>query len=142
MADSLTEEQRSRCMSAIRGKNTGPERLVRSVLHSLGCRFSLHRSDLPGKPDIVMPARRTIVLVHGCYWHSHHCRRGKSTPTTNAEFWKSKRGATIVRDRRNLTSLRRAGWKVVVVWECETRKKAILKNRFRQMLLTQQKSYR
>ena len=121
MADTLTPAQRSKCMAAIRGKDTTPERIVRSVLHRLGCRFALHRTDLPGKPDIVMPARGLIVLVHGCYWHMHTCKRGRSTPTTNAAFWRAKRGRNRTRDRRTLAALRRAGWRVLVVWECQTR---------------------
>jgi DNA mismatch endonuclease (patch repair protein) len=96
-----------------------PERTVRSVLHRLGFRFALHRADLPGKPDIVMPARRAVVFVHGCYWHMHGCKRGRSTPVTNAAFWRTKRESNRMRDRRNVKALRRAGWWVVVVWECE-----------------------
>ena len=119
MPDTLTREQRSKCMAAIRGKHTTPERTVRSVLHRLGYRFRLYRSDLPGKPDIVMPARGAVVLVHGCYWHMHTCKRGRSTPMTNAAFWRAKRAKNRERDRQTLAALRRAGWRVVVVWECE-----------------------
>jgi len=123
VVDTLTARQRSKCMAAIRGKDATPERLVRSVLHRLGCRFSLHRTDLPGKPDIVMPARRSIILIHGCYWHSHTCKRGCSTPVSNAPFWKKKRNGIIIRDRRTLEALRRDGWRVLVIWECQTRYK-------------------
>jgi DNA mismatch endonuclease (patch repair protein) len=108
-------------MVAIRGTNTTPERIVRSLLHRLGCRFTLHRADLPGKPDIVMPARRAVVFVHGCYWHMHTCKRGRSTPATNAAIWRAKRTRNRERDREVIASLRRAGWRVVVVWECELR---------------------
>lgn len=120
MADTLTRLQRSKCMAAIRGKDTKPELAVRSLLHRLNCRFRLHRSDLPGKPDIVMSVRGSIVFVHGCYWHSHSCKRGRSTPATNSEFWQAKRNTTKERDRRNLAALRCAGWRVLVVWECQT----------------------
>jgi DNA mismatch endonuclease (patch repair protein) len=106
-------------MAAIHGKDTTPERIVRSVLHRLGCRFALHRADLPGKPDIVMPARRAVVFVNGCYWHMHGCNRGRSTPVTNVLFWRTKREHNRKRDRRNFDALRRAGWRVLVVWECE-----------------------
>ena len=119
MADTLTPQQRRNCMAAIHGKNTKPELVVRSFLHRLGFRFAPHRADLPGKPDIVMPAHRTIVFVHGCYWHMHNCRRGRSLPVTNAAFWRSKRSLSRLRDRKNVVALRRAGWKVIVVWECE-----------------------
>lgn len=120
MADTLTRAQRSKCMAAIRGKDTTPERIVRSMLHRLSCRFSLHRANLPGKPDIVMPARGLIVLVHGCYWHMHNCVRGRSTPVTNAPFWRTKRLNTRARDKHTLSALRSAGWRVLVVWECQT----------------------
>lgn len=117
--DTLTATQRRKCMAAIRGKDTTPERIVRSVLHRLGCRFALHRADLPGKPDIVMPARGAVVFVHGCYWHMHTCKRGRSTPATNAAFWRAKREKNRQRDRWTVAALRRAGWRVFVVWECE-----------------------
>ncbi len=106
-------------MAAIRGRDTTPERIVRSVLHRLGYRFALHRADLPGKPDIVLPARGAVVLVHGCYWHMHTCKRGRSTPATNAVFWRAKREKTRKRDQRTFAALRRAGWRPFVVWECE-----------------------
>lgn len=129
MADTLTPAQRRKCMAAIRGKDTTPERIVRSVLHSLGARFTLHRADLPGKPDIVMPARGAVVLVHGCYWHMHACKRGRSTPASNAAFWRAKRTRNLERDRRTLAALRRAGWRVLVVWECQTKNRAALARR-------------
>lgn len=129
MADTLTPAQRRKCMAAIHGKDTTPERIVRSVLHRLGCRFTLHRADLPGRPDIVMPARGAVVFVHGCYWHMHTCIRGRSTPATNAAFWRSKRTRNRERDRRTLAMLRRAGWRVLVVWECQTKDRTALTNR-------------
>lgn len=122
MADHLTPSQRSACMRAVKSRNTTPERIVRSHLHRMGCRFALHRADLPGKPDIVMPARNRIVLVHGCFWHGHACRRGRRMPTTNAAYWDEKVKRNAERDRRNLRKLRRMGWRVIVVWECQTRK--------------------
>lgn len=134
MADTLTPAQRSKCMAAIRCKDTKPERLVRSMLHRMGCRFSLHRADLPGKPDIVMPARQTVVLVHGCYWHMHICKRGQSEPRTNSSFWCTKRAKNRERDRKNLAALRRGGWRVLVVWECQTRNMARLAARMARVL--------
>lgn len=134
MPDPLTVDQRHKCMSAIGGKDTTPERVVRSILHRKGCRFALHRKDLPGKPDIVMPSRNLIVLVHGCFWHMHNCRRGRSTPASNAKFWREKRLATKARDRRTLAALRRAGWRVVVVWECETRDTGRLSRRLSRLI--------
>lgn len=120
MPDTLSPAQRRKCMAAIHGKDTIPERIVRSVLHRMGCRFALHRADLPGNPDIVMPARRTVIVVHGCFWHRHTCERGRSTPVTNAAFWRAKRVRNRERDRRSVAKLRRAGWRVLVVWECQT----------------------
>ena len=119
MADRLSRERRSWNMSRIRGKDTKPEVLVRSILHRMGCRFRLHRKDLPGKPDIVLPMHRTVVEVRGCYWHRHGGCSNCTTPSTNAEFWMKKFDGNVARDRRNDRALRKMGWKVVVVWECE-----------------------
>jgi len=109
-------------MQAVKGRDTTPERIVRSMLHGLGCRFALHRADLPGTPDVVMPARRAAVFVHGCFWHGHTCPRGSRRPVSNAPFWLAKIQRNQARDRRTLAALRRDGWSVLVVWECETRK--------------------
>jgi DNA mismatch endonuclease (patch repair protein) len=121
MTDNLNPAQRRACMQAVKGQNTTPERVVRSILHRLGCRFALDRTDLPGKPDVVMPARRCIVLVHGCFWHGHDCTRGRRRPVTNALYWRTKIRRNRARDQRALEALRRAGWRVLVVWECQTR---------------------
>jgi DNA mismatch endonuclease (patch repair protein) len=121
MVDALTPQQRSRNMASIKGADTKPEKLVRSMLHGLGYRFRLHRKDLPGKPDLVFPSRRKVIFVHGCFWHRHDCRKGKSTPSTNTEFWKAKRASTVDRDIRALNALSSGGWKVFVAWECSLR---------------------
>lgn len=121
MTDVHTPEQRSYNMSRIRGRDTKPERIVRSIVHQMGARFRLHRKDLPGKPDLVLPGRRQIIFVHGCFWHMHRCRYGRVVPKTNAEFWQTKREGTVQRDRRNRKALREAGWDVLTVWECWTR---------------------
>lgn len=134
MGDTLTPAQRRKCMAAISDRNTAPERKVRSVLHRLGFRFSLHRTDLPGKPDIVMPVRKVVVLVHGCFWHMHTCKRGRSTPVTRAAFWDSKRKETRRRDRRTSSALQRLDWKVIVIWECQTQNLAELENRLTTIL--------
>jgi DNA mismatch endonuclease (patch repair protein) len=136
MTDRLTKSQRSACMRAVKGKDTTPERIVRSILHRLGCRFSLHRADLPGSPDIVMPARRRIVLVHGCFWHGHHCPHGRRTPTTNTAYWRAKIQRNRARDRRTLEALRRAGWRAMVVWECQLRRVEQLRPRLDAFLRT------
>ncbi len=121
MTDVHTPEQRSRNMAAIRGRDTKPEIVVRSALHALGYRFRLHRGDLPGTPDIVLPKYRTAIFVHGCFWHSHNCRYGRVTPATRSEFWSEKRAGTVARDQRNIESLKEHGWYVLTIWECETR---------------------
>src|SRR5688500_201263 len=118
--DVHTPEQRSRNMAAIRGKDTKPEMVVRRVAHRLGFRYRLHRRDLPGAPDLVFPRLRKIINVHGCYWHMHACPYGRVVAKTNAEFWRNKRRGNVVRDRRNERELRRLGWEVLTLWECET----------------------
>lgn len=119
MADTLTPAQRTKCMAAIRGKDTKPEMIVRSVVHRLGFRFRLHDSKIHGKPDLVFRSRRAVIFVHGCYWHSHACARGRSAPVTNAEFWQKKRAKTHQRDSNTISALRKGGWRVLVVWECQ-----------------------
>lgn len=121
MADVHTSRQRSYNMSRIRSRDTKPEMIVRSIVHQMGFRFRLHRKDLAGKPDLVLPRHHKVIFVHGCFWHMHRCRYGRVTPKTNADFWQTKRTGNVARDRRNLRSLRRDGWKVLVVWECWTR---------------------
>lgn len=126
--------QRSANMAAIRGKNTRPEMIVRSILHRLGYRFRLHKKDLPGRPDLVLVRHRKIVFVHGCFWHMHQCRYGRVVPATNSEFWESKRLGNVTRDRRNKSALRNLGWNVLVVWECWTRDPALLSKRLEDFL--------
>jgi DNA mismatch endonuclease (patch repair protein) len=121
VADVHTREQRSRNMAAIRGKNTKPELKVRSALHARGYRFRLHQKKLPGNPDIILPKHRTVIFVHGCFWHCHDCSYGKVTPATRADFWSRKRAGAVDRDQRNAAAIRARGWKVVTVWECQTR---------------------
>ena len=121
MTDVHSPEQRSRNMAAIRGKDTKPEIVVRTALHALGYRFRLHRRDLPGTPDIVLPKYRTVIFVHGCFWHSHDCRYGRVTPATRSEFWSEKRAGTVERDQRKIRTLEAKGWQVLTIWECETR---------------------
>jgi DNA mismatch endonuclease (patch repair protein) len=126
MPDRLSPAGRSWLMSRVRSKNTKPERVVRKVAHRLGFRFRLHRSDLPGNPDIVFPRLRCAIFVHGCFWHRHqNCRRA-SVPATRVEYWTQKFNATIARDRRAFESLTRAGWRILVIWECEAMDGAVL----------------
>lgn len=134
MTDVHTPAQRSFNMSRIRNRNTRPEMIVRSLAHRMGYRYRLHRKDLPGRPDLVFPSRRKIIFVHGCFFHMHDCRYGRVTPKQNAEFWQAKRLSNVERDRRNLTALKRDGWKVLEVWECQTREPELLGSVLRNFL--------
>jgi len=118
--DGITPEKRSWNMSRIRGVDTKPELLVRSLLHRMGYRFRLHRRDLPGRPDIVLPKYRAVVFVHGCFWHRHRGCRYAYVPKSRKDFWKRKFARNVERDREVRHLLRKAGWKILVVWECET----------------------
>lgn len=121
MADKISKERRSANMSAIRSKGTKPELLVRRILHSMGYRYRLHRKDLPGKPDIVLPSRRAAIEVRGCFWHQHpdpQCRDARP-PSSNLSYWGEKLRRNVARDEANLLALREAGWRVLIIWECE-----------------------
>lgn len=121
MPDVHTPEQRSFNMSRIKNRDTKPEMRVRAIVHGMGYRYRLHRKDLPGKPDLVFPARRKVIFVHGCFFHMHNCRYGQVVPRTNAEFWAKKRRSNVERDAQNIAALEELGWQVLTVWECETR---------------------
>lgn len=121
MADIVSKEARSKMMSGIKGKNTKPEMLVRSMLHKMGYRFRLHMKDLPGKPDIVLPKYHTVVFVHGCFWHRHSGCKYAYTPKSRSDFWNEKFKKNVERDSANRDGLQRAGWVVLTVWECETK---------------------
>jgi DNA mismatch endonuclease, patch repair protein len=135
MADVLNPQQRSFNMSRIRSRDTRPEMIVRSIVHSLGYRYRLHKKDLPGKPDVVLVRHRKIIDVYGCFFHMHKCRFGSVVPATNADFWRTKRQSNVARDRRNLLSLKRQGWDVMIVWECETKDQPTLEKRLKRFLI-------
>ena len=120
MADRFSTEKRSEIMARIRSKNTKPELRIRSALHRLGYRFRLHRADLPGTPDIVLPKFRAVVQVRGCFWHGHDCSIGH-TPRSNAAYWGPKIERNKARDERNDAALHDTGWKVIEIWECQCR---------------------
>lgn len=121
MVDVVSPADRSRMMAGIQGKNTKPELIVRRMLFASGHRFRLHRRDLPGAPDIVMPGRKVAVFVHGCFWHMHQECRFAKMPATRPEFWKAKLEANVTRDCRAVEKLQALGWRVLCVWECSTR---------------------
>lgn len=134
MADIFSKEKRSEIMSLIKGKNTKPELFVRSLLHRLGYRFRLNRTDLPGKPDIVLPRYRVAVFVHGCFWHRHEGCKYAYTPKSRPEFWAKKFQANIARDQRVREMLQSVGWRAITVWGCELRKSADLARRLDETL--------
>lgn len=114
-------KERSALMARVKGKNTLPEMIVRRLLHSAGWRFRLHRKELPGRPDIVLPRLKIAIFVNGCFWHRHPNCRLASTPKTRMDFWQSKFTANVERDERSYAALAALGWRVLIVWECETR---------------------
>lgn len=120
-------------MRQIRSRDTEPEKEVRRVLHSMGYRFRLHRSDLPGKPDVVLPKYHVAVLVHGCFWHGHDCGGGR-IPKSNVEYWSAKIARNVKRDALTQARLQEIGWNPVVIWACEIRDQADLKARFETLL--------
>jgi DNA mismatch endonuclease (patch repair protein) len=132
--DSITQEHRSWNMSRIKGRDTEPEMIVRSVLHRLGLRFRLHKRDLPGRPDITLKKYRTVVFVHGCFWHRHRKCSMAYSPKSNQKFWSDKFKANVDRDRTVVGTLRRMGWRVIVVWECQTSERDVLSRRLKSIL--------
>jgi DNA mismatch endonuclease (patch repair protein) len=134
VTDVFTPEKRSAVMRRVKGRDTGPEKTVRRLLTDLGARYRLHRKDLPGNPDIVMPGRRLAIFVHGCFWHGHDCPRGARVPQQNRDYWLGKVGRNRARDGASLAALTTAGWRVDVVWECELKDEAGLRERLAQLL--------
>ena len=119
----MTSEARSRNMAAIKSKNTKPEIEVRKMLHALGYRFRLHKKDLPGKPDIVLPKYRTVIFVNGCFWHQHENCKYASLPKTKIDFWKNKLEGNKLRDKLKESQLKDLGWKVIIIWECQLKQR-------------------
>ena len=127
MTDIVDSMRRSKMMAGIKGRNTAPERTVRRVAHRMGLRFRLHRKNLPGSPDLILPRRRLAVFVHGCFWHRHEGCRYAYTPKSRIAFWTEKFTQNVARDRRNEAALRDLGWRVLIIWECETRDEEIVR---------------
>ena len=134
MTDVFSAEKRSDVMRRVKGRDTSPELAVRRMLWRLGARYRLHRKDLPGHPDIVMPGRRLAVFVHGCFWHGHDCARGARVPKQNRDYWEGKVGRNRTRDAANLEKLEALGWRVLTVWECELKDPAALEARLQAAL--------
>src|SRR3954471_7386002 len=134
MRDKLTKERRSWNMSRIRSKDTNPERIVRSLLHRLGFRFRLHAKTLPGKPDIVLSKYKTVIFVHGCFWHRHRGCKNCTTPTNRREWWLGKLEGNAFRDTMNQKAVRKLGWRSLIIWECETQSAEKLESRLLRLL--------
>ncbi|WP_420405422.1 very short patch repair endonuclease [Nisaea sp.] len=136
MADKISPHRRSENMRRIRSKDMKPEMVVRRLVHRLGYRYRLHRKDLPGKPDLVFGPRRAVIFVHGCFWHQHDkasCLDGRA-PKSNTGYWGPKLARNVERDAGAQMALAEAGWRVLVIWECETRQLGDLENRIREFL--------
>ncbi|WP_240421974.1 very short patch repair endonuclease [Paenibacillus periandrae] len=125
--DSFSKEKRSQIMSKVKSKNTTPELIVRRLLHKMGYRFRLHRTDLPGKPDIVLPKHKKVIFVNGCFWHGHNNCKKSQLPETNKEFWEDKISRNIKRDTENIIKLIEMGWGVLTIWDCQTKKRDLEK---------------
>jgi DNA mismatch endonuclease (patch repair protein) len=134
MTDVYSPQKRSAVMRRVKGKDTAPELQVRRLIWSLGGRYRLHRKDLPGKPDIVLPARRIAIFVHGCFWHGHDCARGARVPKANRDYWLGKVGRNRARDIDSRAALESGGWRVETVWECELKDKPALEARVKEWL--------
>ena len=130
----ITDPERSRIMRTVKAKDTGPEMVVRRMLHKLGNRYRLRRTDLPGKPDLVFPSRKAVIFVHGCFWHGHDCKRGARTPKTNTKYWTDKIHRNVARDVQAIKELEALGWRVLVVWECGLGDLKLLKSRMLRFL--------
>ena len=134
MTDVYSSEKRSAVMRRVKSTGTTPEKTVRRLLTGLGLRYRLHRADLPGKPDIVLPGRRLAILVHGCFWHGHDCARGARVPKANRDYWLAKVGRNRARDAATLKALGELGWRVETVWECELKDEAGLRERLASLI--------
>lgn len=117
--DVFSKEKRSAVMRAVKGRDTKPEVALRKKLFALGYRYRLNVKTLPGKPDLVLPKYRTVIFVHGCFWHGHDCKRGARAPKQNADYWREKIARNKARDQKNTLALQKLGWRVITVWECE-----------------------
>ena len=134
MTDTISSERRSANMRAVHSRDTQPEISVRKIVYESGYRYRLNREELPGKPDMVFIGKRKVIFVHGCFWHQHKGCKRATMPQSNVAFWQSKLARNVERDAEQMRSLKANGWKALVVWECETKKKLKLANRLRRFL--------
>lgn len=141
MADVFTKSKRSHIMARVHSKDTTPELIVRSTLHRLGYRFSLSPKKLLGKPDIVLSRFHKLIFVHGCFWHQHKGCKASERPSSNSDYWNKKLDRNVLRDKKNTTSLRKAGWDVLIIWECQIRRETILLNKLESFLKKPNKGF-
>lgn len=141
MADVFSKSKRSQIMARVHSKDTSPELIVRSTLHRLGYRFSLSSKNLPGKPDIVLSRFHKLIFVHGCFWHQHNGCKASERPSSNSDYWNKKLDRNVVRDKKNIASLRKSGWDVLIIWECQIRRKIALLSRIEKFIKTPNKSF-
>lgn len=141
MADVFTKNKRSQIMARVRSKDTSPELIVRSTLHRLGYRFSLFSQKLPGKPDIVLSRFHKLIFVHGCFWHQHKGCKASERPSSNSAYWNTKLDRNVLRDKKNVASLKKSGWDVLIIWECQIRRKLSLLGRIEKFMKTPNKSF-
>jgi len=134
VADTLTPNERSKRMSLIRGKDSSPEMKLRRLVHGMGFRYRLHVKDLPGKPDLVFPSRRAVIFMHGCFWHRHPGCKLARMPKSKLDFWRPKLEGNRERDLRNQEMLKKLGWHVLVIWECEMENVEKVSNKVREFL--------
>ena len=141
--DTRTPEQRSHIMRSVRSRDTGPELVVRSILHGLGFRFRLHKKELAGRPDVVLAKHRTVVFIHGCFWHGHGCEKGR-LPKSRLKFWTAKILRNRIRDAESVKALEAAGWRVLTIWQCETKNSDGLRARLKKLFtgLANKRSHR
>lgn len=134
MTDHVDSSKRSAMMAAVRSKNTSPELAVRKLIHSMGYRYRLHGNGLPGKPDLVFAGKRKVIFVHGCFWHRHRGCAKASTPKTRVDFWQTKFDQNVARDKKTVRSLKRLGWQVLTIWQCELKDAARVARRLNEFL--------
>jgi DNA mismatch endonuclease, patch repair protein len=132
--DKLDAAGRSALMATIRKKNSKPEVVVRKLVHAMGYRFRLHRNDLPGTPDLVLPRHRKVIFVHGCFWHRHKCAAGRKTPGKNLSYWTPKLERNRQRDQKNVAALKSVGWTALTIWECELRQPRLVESAVKRFL--------
>ena len=132
--DTFTKQQRKKCMSRIRSKNTTPEKIVRKILTQMGYRYRLQVKKLPGKPDIVIGKKRLVIFINGCFWHQHKGCKRQSLPKTNIEYWHNKLNGNVIRQKDNIKKLKKDGWNALIIWECEVKKEVSLRKQLQGVL--------